>query len=78
MSYIRSMRSIILILAYVSALMVAPHSAIAGGSAASACYNVQDADARAACLARVRRDPGRCYNIQRADLRAVCLSEVRR
>ena len=72
------MRSIILILAYVSALMVAPHSAIAGVSAASACYNVQDADARAACLARVHRDPGRCYNIQRADLRAVCLSEVRR
>ena len=72
------MRSIILTLAYVSALLVVPHSAIASGNAASACYNVQDADARAACLARVHRDPGRCYNIQRADLRVVCLSEVRR
>lgn len=78
MSYIRSMRSIILALAYFSALLVAPHSAIAGSSAASACYNVQDADARAACLARVHREPARCYNVQRADLRALCLSEVRR
>lgn len=72
------MRSIILILAYVTALLVAPHSAIASSSAASACYNVQDADARAACLARAHREPSRCYNVQRADLRALCLSEVRR
>lgn len=78
MSYILSMRSIILTLAYASAILVAPHSAIASGNAASACYNVQDADARSACLARAHRDPGRCYNVQRADLRALCLAEVRR
>ncbi len=78
MSYSRPMRRIILTIAYVSALLVAPHSAVAGSSAASACYNVQDADARAACLARAHRDSSRCYNVQRADLRALCLSEVRR
>lgn len=78
MSYSRSMRSIILVLAYFSALLVAPHSAIAGSSAASACYNIQDADARASCLARAHREPSRCYNVQRAELRAICLSEVRR
>ena len=78
MSYILSMRIIVLTVAYASALLVAPHSAIAGGSAASACYNVQDADARASCLARVHREPSRCYNVQRADLRALCLSGVRR
>lgn len=43
----------------------------------SACYSVQDADARAMCLARAHREPGRCYSIQRADLRAQCLAEVR-
>ena len=78
MSYILSMRIIVLTIAYVTALLVAPHSAVAGSSAASACYNVQDADARASCLARVHRDPGRCYNVQRADLPAKSMSEVRR
>lgn len=78
MSYILSMRIIVLTIAYVTALLVAPHSAVAGSGATSACYNVQDADARASCLARVHRDPGRCYNVQRADLRALCLSEARR
>jgi hypothetical protein len=72
------MRIIVLTIAYASALLVAPHSAVAGSSAASACYNVQDTDARASCLAQVHREPSRCYNIQRADLRALCLSEVRR
>ena len=76
MSYILSMRIIVLTIAYATALLVAPHSAIAGSSAASACYNVQDADARAYCLARVHRDPGRCYNVQRADLRSACQAEA--
>lgn len=44
---------------------------------ASACYNISDADARAACLARAHRDPGRCYSVQRSELRAQCLAEVR-
>lgn len=89
MSYSRPMRSIILSLTNMSALLVAPHSAVAMPGAAvivsaptairaSACYNVQDADAQAACLARVHRDPGRCYNVQRADVQALCLAEVRR
>lgn len=74
------MRSIILSIAYVSALVVAPHSAIAGqdrAAQASACYNIQDADARTFCLARAHRDVGRCYSVQRADLRAMCLAEAR-
>lgn len=45
---------------------------------ASACYSVQDADARTMCLARAHREPGQCYSIQRADLRSQCLAEVRR
>lgn len=44
----------------------------------SACYNVQDADARTMCLARAHREPGQCYSIQRADMRAQCLAEVQR
>lgn len=74
------MRSIILSLAYVAALFVAPHNAIAGqdrAAQAGACYNIQDADARAMCLARAHRDPGRCYSVQRPDLRAMCLAEAR-
>ena len=43
-----------------------------------ACYNVNDSDARAYCLAKAHGDSGRCYSIQRADLRAMCLAEVRR
>lgn len=43
----------------------------------SACYSIQDADARSYCLARARRDVSACYTIQRADLRSQCLSEVR-
>lgn len=49
----------------------------ASSARASACYNISDADARAACLARAHRDPGRCYGVQRSDLRAQCLAEVR-
>lgn len=49
----------------------------ASSARASACYNISDADARAACLARAHRDPGRCYSVQRADARAQCLAEVR-
>jgi hypothetical protein len=44
---------------------------------AAACYAIGDADARAACLARARRDPGMCYAVQRAELRAQCLAETR-
>lgn len=75
------MRYIVLLIAYVTALFVAPHSAMAGqdrATQAGACYNVRDADARAVCLARAHRDPGRCYSVQRPDLRSVCLAEVRR
>lgn len=77
MSYIRRMRTIILLIAYAAALLVAPHSAVAS-TAASACYGVGSPDARAYCLAMAHRDPGRCYNIQSGGLRAVCLAEVRR
>lgn len=73
------MRTIILALAYLSALIIAPHVALADtAQQASACYNIGDADARAYCLARAHRDTGRCYNVQRPDLRAQCLAEVRR
>lgn len=83
------MRCIILSLAYVCALFVAPHNAVAVPGAGvivstpptistSACYNINDADARAVCLARANRDPGRCYSVQRPDLRSVCLAEARR
>jgi hypothetical protein len=44
---------------------------------AAACYAIGDADSRAACLAKARRDPGMCYAVQRADLRAQCLAETR-
>lgn len=44
----------------------------------STCYTVGDADARAYCIARARRDPGHCYSVQRSDLRALCLAEVRK
>lgn len=43
-----------------------------------ACYNVNDSDARAYCLAKARQEPSVCYSIQRADLRSMCLAEVRR
>ena len=54
-------------------LPLAPASASTG-----ACYNIQDSDARAYCLARAKREPSLCYNVQRADLRSMCLAEVKR
>lgn len=47
-------------------------------SDAGACYAIHDADARAYCLAKARRDSSTCYSIQRGDLRAQCLAEVRK
>ena len=43
-----------------------------------ACYTINDADARAYCIARARKDPGQCYTVQRGDLRAQCLAEVKK
>jgi len=43
-----------------------------------ACYNIQDADARAYCIAKARGESSQCYNVQRADLRSQCLAEVRK
>lgn len=65
------MRAIIFTLSMLATLPTA------AATTASACYNISDADARAACLARAHRDPGRCYSVQRSDLRAQCLAEVR-
>lgn len=55
-------------------------SAAAGADTATqaaACYNLPTSDARATCLARVHRDPGRCFSVQDAAARAQCLAEVR-
>ncbi len=49
----------------------------ARASDASACYNVDDGDARSYCLAKARNEVSQCYDIQRADLRSLCLAEVR-
>ncbi|WP_428828026.1 hypothetical protein ACLIKD_08880 [Azonexus sp. IMCC34842] len=46
-------------------------------AAASACYSVSDADSRAACLAKVYKDPSRCYSVQSPEKRALCLAEVK-
>jgi len=43
-----------------------------------ACYSIQDADARAWCLAKAHGDPAWCYSIQSAELRSMCLAQVRR
>lgn len=56
--------------------LLGPVVAFAGDS--GACYSIQDADARAYCLARAKREPSLCYNVQRSDLRSMCLAEVRR
>jgi len=74
-----AMKTAILTIAYAAALLVTPGVAIAQQSdqQASGCYNIASADARAYCLARAHRDPGRCYSIQAADLRQFCLAWVR-
>lgn len=51
-------------------------SATSYTSGAGACYNIQDADARAYCIAKARGDRSPCYNIQKPDLRSLCLAEV--
>ena len=79
MKYSLGMRHLILSLAYAAPLLAGPHMAAADTvSRASACYSVSDADARASCLARARKDASRCYNVQRADMRQQCLSEAAR
>ena len=47
--------------------------AIAG---TSECYAIKDADKRAYCLARVKRDYGYCYRIKDGDNRNQCLAEI--
>lgn len=56
-------------------LVLLPASA---GADTASCYAIGNADARAYCLARERREPSQCYAIQSSDLRARCLAEVRR
>ena len=70
------MRYTVLALAYASALLVTPAMAVANDT--SACYSIQDSDARTLCLARAHREPGQCYSIRQADIRAQCLAEVRK
>ena len=48
--------------------------AIAG---TSECYAIKDADKRAYCLARVKRDYGYCYRIKNSDNRNQCLAEIK-
>ena len=48
--------------------------AIAG---TSECYAIKDADKRAYCLARVKRDYGYCYRIKDGDNRNQCLAEIK-
>ena len=42
----------------------------------SECYAIKDADKRAYCLARVKRDYGYCYRIKDGDSRNQCLAEI--
>lgn len=51
-----------------------PMLAFAGD--AVACYNINDADARSACLAKARRDVAYCYNVKSASMRAWCMTEA--
>ena len=48
--------------------------AIAG---TSECYAIKDADKRAYCLARVKRDYGYCYRIKDGDNRSQWLAEIK-
>ncbi len=43
----------------------------------SECYAIKDADKRAYCLAKVKRDPGNCYRIKDGDNRNQCLAEIK-
>lgn len=72
------MPPLIFALAYLCGIFSYPGFAVADVvPQPSACYNIQDADARAFCLARAHRNPSMCYSVQRADLRSMCLAEVR-
>lgn len=73
---IAAMRYTVLALAYLSALLVTPASAVAED--ASACYSIGSPDARAYCLAKAHHEPSQCYSIQSNELRAMCLAEVRK
>jgi hypothetical protein len=41
------------------------------------CYAIKDADKRAYCLARAKRDYGDCYRIKDGDRRNQCLAETK-
>ena len=77
--YTAPMRKTFALITYAAALMLTPQFSLASSAGqSSACYNIQDADARAYCLAKARGEPSQCYNVQRADLRSMCLAEVRK
>ena len=40
------------------------------------CYIIQNADARAYCLAKAHNDSSRCYAIQDSGKRSECLAEL--
>ena len=63
-----------IILTLAAVLQVAPVIAEDAG----ACYNIEDADRRTACLAKAHGDSGRCYAIQDPQLRAECRAETRK
>lgn len=73
------MKKTVLLLAYLTALVVTPYSAIAAPrTTVSPCYNVHDSDARSMCLARAHGTVYQCYSIRNPDLRQQCLSEPKR
>ena len=91
--YTAPMRKTFALITYTAALMLTPQFAVAAPGAiivmtgpatiktasdASACYSIQDPDARAYCLAKARRDASVCYSVQRPDLRSQCLAEARK
>ena len=41
------------------------------------CYAIKDADKRAYCLARAKRDHGDCYRIKDGDRRNQCLADIK-
>lgn len=58
-----------------AALLLNAGAAFAGDS--SACYSIQDADARNHCLAKARQQSSQCYAIQDSQRRAECQAEAR-
>lgn len=59
-------------------LLLASSAGQAFAVEASSCYAINDADARAFCLAKAHGNPSGCYSIQAGDLRSLCLAEVRK